>query len=180
MHRIEAGTHLAQHLLESVLPDFTVEKALGGQTEAGMTDQLIFLGSRLQSNDLVHGLLVAQNSWARRCRVVGLVTALVFTLLHLSSPCFAEKVVIGVQQGVPGDGDKKVLRRPLGEIDVVRIRELHHITETFGDRIWPGFDTRGIPVAINTTTRKNCWSAIQTRRRSSTDSRIFVCTASQS
>ena len=39
--------------------------------------------------------------------------------------------------------------RPLGEIDVIRIRELHHITNTFGDEIWPGFDTRTIPVAIN-------------------------------
>jgi hypothetical protein len=39
--------------------------------------------------------------------------------------------------------------RPLGEIDIARIRELHHITDTFGDEIWPGFDTRKIPVAIN-------------------------------
>jgi len=39
--------------------------------------------------------------------------------------------------------------RPLGEIDVIRIKELHHITDTFGDQIWPGFDTRKIPVAIN-------------------------------
>lgn len=39
--------------------------------------------------------------------------------------------------------------RPLGEIDVIRIQELHHLTDTFGDEIWPGFDTRKIPVAIN-------------------------------
>lgn len=39
--------------------------------------------------------------------------------------------------------------RRLGEIDVSRIRELHHITDTFGEEIWPGFDTRKIPVAIN-------------------------------
>ncbi len=45
-------------------------------------------------------------------------------------------------------------RRPLGEIDVVRIRELHHITDVFGDEIWPGFDTRQIPVAINNDDRE--------------------------
>jgi len=39
--------------------------------------------------------------------------------------------------------------RLLGEIDVIRIQELHHITDTFGDQIWPGFDTREIPIAIN-------------------------------
>ncbi len=39
--------------------------------------------------------------------------------------------------------------RRLGADDVLRIRELHHITDTFGAEIWPGFDTRKIPVAIN-------------------------------
>jgi hypothetical protein len=39
--------------------------------------------------------------------------------------------------------------RALGKIDVVRIEELHHLTEVFGDRIWPGFDTRKVPIAIN-------------------------------
>ena len=39
--------------------------------------------------------------------------------------------------------------RLLGEIDVIRIRELYHITDTFGEDIWPGFDTRTTPIAIN-------------------------------
>jgi hypothetical protein len=44
--------------------------------------------------------------------------------------------------------------RPLGEIDIIRIQELHHITDTFGDKIWPDFDTRKIPVAINNDDRE--------------------------
>lgn len=39
--------------------------------------------------------------------------------------------------------------RQLGPIDVDRIRELHRITDQLGPQIWPGFDTRKIPVAIN-------------------------------
>lgn len=45
-------------------------------------------------------------------------------------------------------------QRQLGEIDVARIRELHRITDTFGEQIWPGFDTRKIPVAINNHDRQ--------------------------
>jgi hypothetical protein len=44
--------------------------------------------------------------------------------------------------------------RALGEIDVVRIQELHHLTDVFGTRIWPGFDTRKIPIAINNDNRE--------------------------
>ena len=52
------------------------------------------------------------------------------------------------------EADKKSVTRPLGEIDIVRIRELHHITDTYGDEIWPGFDTRKIPLAINNDDRE--------------------------
>jgi len=44
--------------------------------------------------------------------------------------------------------------RPLGAIDVARIRQLHHITDELGDDLWPGFDTRTIPVAINNQDRE--------------------------
>ncbi|UCE50662.1 MAG: hypothetical protein JSW47_10950 [Phycisphaerales bacterium] len=44
--------------------------------------------------------------------------------------------------------------RPLGEIDIIRIQELHNITDILGDEIWPGFDTRKIPVAINNDDRE--------------------------
>ena len=39
--------------------------------------------------------------------------------------------------------------RSLGALDIARIQELHHITDLYGDRIWPGFDTRKIPIAVN-------------------------------
>ncbi len=39
--------------------------------------------------------------------------------------------------------------RVLGDIDVVRVQELYHLTDVFGNKIWPGFDTRKIPIAIN-------------------------------
>ena len=54
-------------------------------------------------------------------------------------------------QGEAGEGSAG---RPLGEIDTIRIRDLHHITDTFGDEIWPGFDTRKIPIAINNDDRE--------------------------
>jgi hypothetical protein len=34
-------------------------------------------------------------------------------------------------------------------IDVARLRELHHITGVLGDRLWPGFDARAVPLALN-------------------------------
>ena len=34
-------------------------------------------------------------------------------------------------------------------IDLARIRELYHLTDAVGERIWPGFDTRVLPIAIN-------------------------------
>lgn len=39
--------------------------------------------------------------------------------------------------------------RALGEIEVIRVRELYHLTDVFGNKIWPGFDTREVPIAIN-------------------------------
>ncbi len=64
--------------------------------------------------------------------------------------CLALAVVpfCGAASGQDAAGTGKPERR-LGEIDVTRIRELHHITDTFGDEIWPGFDTRKTAVAIN-------------------------------
>jgi len=39
--------------------------------------------------------------------------------------------------------------RTINDLDVARIRQLHHISEVLGDKIWPGFDTSKIPVAVN-------------------------------
>jgi hypothetical protein len=38
---------------------------------------------------------------------------------------------------------------PIGEIDIIRIEELYHLVETLGDSLWPSFDIRTIPIAIN-------------------------------
>jgi len=59
----------------------------------------------------------------------------------------------GTASGQDAAGTGKPERR-LGEIDVTRIRELHRITDTFGEEIWPGFDTRKTPVAINNDDRE--------------------------
>lgn len=45
-------------------------------------------------------------------------------------------------------------QRPLGAIDVARIRQLHHLTDELGDDLWSGFDTRKIPIAINNHDRE--------------------------
>ncbi|MEW6745217.1 MAG: hypothetical protein AB1486_20890 [Planctomycetota bacterium] len=33
-------------------------------------------------------------------------------------------------------------------LEIARVRELYHLTDTLGDRLWPGFDTRRIAIAI--------------------------------
>ncbi len=35
------------------------------------------------------------------------------------------------------------------ELDLARLRELYHLTDTLGDALWPGFETRTIPIALN-------------------------------
>lgn len=57
--------------------------------------------------------------------------------------CWCE--IAGVQDSMATDPPA----RALGEIDVIRVQELHHITDVFGNKIWPGFDTRKVPRAIN-------------------------------
>jgi len=74
--------------------------------------------------------------------------SLSFESKHQRSLCFAIALLCFCQMARAQDSTYKV-GRPLGEIDIIRIRELHHITDTYGDQIWPGFDTRKIPVAIN-------------------------------
>lgn len=38
---------------------------------------------------------------------------------------------------------------PMGEIDVIRIEELYHLVDALGDSLWPSFDLREIPIAVN-------------------------------
>lgn len=68
--------------------------------------------------------------------------------IHQRSLCFAIALLCLCQM-ICAQNSTVQPTRPLGEIDIVRIQELHHITDTFGDQIWPAFDTRKIPVAIN-------------------------------
>ncbi len=44
--------------------------------------------------------------------------------------------------------------RSLDEIDILRIEELHHLTNTLSEQIWPGFDTTKISIAINNSDRE--------------------------
>jgi hypothetical protein len=39
--------------------------------------------------------------------------------------------------------------RPLGAIDVGRLRELCHVAATLGDELWPGFSPCDVPIAVN-------------------------------
>ncbi|MEQ8765079.1 MAG: hypothetical protein RL885_14195 [Planctomycetota bacterium] len=39
--------------------------------------------------------------------------------------------------------------RSLEMQDVARVAELYRLTDTFGPALWPGFDTRQIPIAVN-------------------------------
>lgn len=51
-------------------------------------------------------------------------------------------------------GAQDVEQRQIDEIDLHRIAELFHLTDTFGEAIWPGFDIREIPIAINNDDRQ--------------------------
>ncbi len=44
--------------------------------------------------------------------------------------------------------------RRLGAVDVARVRELYRLSDELGDQVWPGFDVRKIPVAINNDDRE--------------------------
>lgn len=44
--------------------------------------------------------------------------------------------------------------RHLGAVDVARVRELYHLGDVLGNQVWPGFDVRKIPVAINNDDRE--------------------------
>ncbi len=44
--------------------------------------------------------------------------------------------------------------RTLDQSDLNRIEELLHLTDEFGDAIWPGFDIRRIPIAVNNDDRQ--------------------------
>lgn len=44
--------------------------------------------------------------------------------------------------------------RHLGAIDVARVRELYRLGDVLGGQVWPGFDVRKIPVAINNDDRE--------------------------
>ncbi len=51
------------------------------------------------------------------------------------------------QEGLPAATDE--LPPGVSDLDLARVRELYHLTDTLGDRLWPDFDTRKIPIALN-------------------------------
>ena len=46
----------------------------------------------------------------------------------------------------PQDQDES---RRLTPLDLERVRELHRLTDLYGEQLWPGYDAREIPIAIN-------------------------------
>ncbi len=48
-----------------------------------------------------------------------------------------------------GDAVDEPLPPGVVDLDLARILELYNLTDTLGDRLWPGFDTRRVPIALN-------------------------------
>jgi hypothetical protein len=53
----------------------------------------------------------------------------------------------------PGQENQPV-EKSLWELELQRIKELYQLTDLFGDQIWPGFDTRKLPIALNYKNRQ--------------------------
>jgi hypothetical protein len=66
-----------------------------------------------------------------------LAAALVFTPVYL----------------IPGQEHQPV-EKSLWELELQRIKELYQLTDLFGDQIWPGFDIRKLPIALNFKNRQ--------------------------
>ncbi|MHC4899629.1 MAG: hypothetical protein ACYTGW_21260, partial [Planctomycetota bacterium] len=67
-------------------------------------------------------------------------------------PWLSFVVVVLVAGAAPCQQDEQA--RKLGRRDIDRIRELHHLTDVLGEQLWPGFDTREIPIAVNNNDRE--------------------------
>ncbi|UCH92656.1 MAG: hypothetical protein JSV88_20495, partial [Candidatus Aminicenantes bacterium] len=50
--------------------------------------------------------------------------------------------------------DQQPVEKSRWELEILRIKELFRLTDMFGDKIWPGFDTRKIPIAVNYNNRQ--------------------------
>jgi hypothetical protein len=46
------------------------------------------------------------------------------------------------------------VEKSLWELELRRIKELYQLTDLFGDKIWPGFDTRKLPITLNYNSRQ--------------------------
>jgi len=44
---------------------------------------------------------------------------------------------------------EQTVEKPQWELEFQRIKELYQLTDLYNDEIWPGFDTRKIPIAVN-------------------------------
>lgn len=45
--------------------------------------------------------------------------------------------------------ENQAVEKSLWELELQRIKELYQLTDLYGDQIWPGFDTRKVPIAVN-------------------------------
>lgn len=62
---------------------------------------------------------------------------------------FIGPVAIGQADPTPVDPQTLYASRSLEPQDVARVLELYHLADLLGEELWPGFDTREIPIAVN-------------------------------
>lgn len=67
----------------------------------------------------------------------------VIVFLLLAAGVFFTPVFLSPQQG------HQPVEKSLWELELQRIKELYQLMDLFGDQIWPGFDTRKLPIALN-------------------------------
>jgi hypothetical protein len=67
----------------------------------------------------------------------------VFVFLMLAAAVFFTPVFISPRE------EHQAVEKSLWELELQRIKELYQLTDLFGDQIWPGFDTRKVPIAVN-------------------------------
>ena len=67
----------------------------------------------------------------------------IVVFLLLAAVVFLTPVFISPQE------EHQTVEKSLWELELQRIKELYQLTDLFGDQIWPGFDTRKVPIVLN-------------------------------
>jgi len=70
--------------------------------------------------------------------------AILMLAWFLITPCIHAEEGVSSESGI----------REIGTLDIRRVEELYTIMDQIGDSIWPGFDLRSIPIAINNHDRE--------------------------